>query len=119
MVNKKRIALEEDKERYETGLTKLQETAATVAVIEEDVKVKQIEAEIKKKEADEFATTVGIEKEKVEKENSKANEEAEKCSVIKRDVEEKKSSTQADLDAAVPLVEEAKAALDSISKKDF
>ena len=93
MVNKKRIALEEDKERYENGLTKLQETAATVAVIEEDVKIKQIEAEIKKKEADEFATTVGIEKEKVEKENAKANEEAEKCSVIKRDVEEKKSST--------------------------
>ena len=62
---------------------------------------------------------MGIEKEKVEKENAKANEEAEKCSTIKRDVEEKKSSTQADLDAAVPLVEEAKAALDSISKKDF
>jgi len=40
MVSKKRTALEEDMERYENGLTKLQETAATVAVIEEDVKVK-------------------------------------------------------------------------------
>lgn len=62
---------------------------------------------------------MGIEKEKVEKENAKASAEANKCSVIKKDVEEKKASTQADLDAAVPLVEEAKAALDSISKKDF
>jgi len=39
--------------------------------------------------------------------------------VIKVDVEQKKSSTQDDLDAAAPLVEQAKAALNSIKKADF
>jgi dynein heavy chain len=69
------------------------------------VKEKQIEAEAKKNEADAFAEVVGKEKDKVEKENSKATIEADKCAVIKADVEQKKSSTQADLDAAIPLVE--------------
>jgi len=46
-----------------------------------------------------------LEKEKVEKENAKATKEAENCGVIKVDVEFKKRSTEADLDAAAPLVE--------------
>jgi dynein heavy chain len=52
-----------------------------------------VEAEIKKNEADAFAETVGKEKAIVEAESSKANIEAEKCAVIKADVEEKKTST--------------------------
>jgi len=43
-----------------------------VSVIEVEVKLKQVEAEAKKKEADAFAEVVGREKDKVEKENSKA-----------------------------------------------
>lgn len=46
-------------------------------------------AEEKKVAADAFAEKVGIEKKSVEAESSKANIEAEKCNVIKRDVEEK------------------------------
>lgn len=44
MLQKKRAALELNKERYETGLVKLQQTAEVVTVIEEEVKVKQAEA---------------------------------------------------------------------------
>lgn len=51
------------------------------------MKEKQIEAEAKKNEADSFAEVVGKEKDKVEKENSKATIEADKCAVIKADVE--------------------------------
>lgn len=119
MVTKKRENLEKSKERYETGLIKLVETEERVSIIEKDVQVKQIEAEAKKKEADEFAETVGREKAKVEKESDKANIEAEKCSKIKTEVEKQKKDTQADLDAAIPLVEQAKAALGNINKKDF
>lgn len=57
------------------------------------MKLKQVEAEAKRKEADEFAATVGVEKAKVEIENKKANAEQEKCSVIKADVEQKQNST--------------------------
>lgn len=64
-----------------------------MSVIEEEVKIKQIEAEAKRKEADAFAEIVGKEKTKVEKENAKATVEAEKCAVIKADVEQKKTDT--------------------------
>ena len=90
-----------------------------MAVIEIEVKEKQIEAEAKKQESDKFAEVVGKEKDKVEKENSKATQEADKCNLIKTEVESQKSSTQKDLDAAIPLVEKAKEALNNINKKDF
>lgn len=90
-----------------------------MAIIEEEVKVKQVEAEAKRKEADAFAEVVGKEKDKVEKENAKAKIEQDKCAFIKKDVEEKKTSTQKDLDDAQPLCEQAIKALDSINIKDF
>lgn len=66
MLQQKRDNLLKDRERYESGLIKLRETAEQVAIIEEQVKVKQIEAEVKKQEADKFAAKVKIEKEKVQ-----------------------------------------------------
>ena len=65
MLLQKRDGLLKNRERYESGLIKLKETAEQVASIEEEVKVKGIEAEIKKSEADKFAAKVKIEKEKV------------------------------------------------------
>lgn len=79
----------------------------------------KVEAEAKKKEADAFAEVVGKEKDKVEIENSKAMIEQAKCNEIKTDVEQKKSATQKDLDAAQPLIESAKESLENIQKKDF
>lgn len=75
------------------------------------MKVKGVEAEKKKNDAEKFAAIVGVEKEKVEAENDKANIEAAKCGQIKYDVTYKKESTEADLLAAIPLVEEAKRSL--------
>jgi hypothetical protein len=42
MLAKKRNVLEQSKERYENGLIKLVATAEQVAVIEEEVKIKQV-----------------------------------------------------------------------------
>lgn len=70
-----------------------------------------MEAEKKKSDAEKFAAIVGTEKEKVEAENEKANIEAVKCSQIKSEVSAKKESTETDLMAAIPLVEEAKKSL--------
>jgi dynein heavy chain len=49
MLQQKRDNLLKNRERYETGLVKLRETAEQVAIIEQEVKDKQIEAETKKK----------------------------------------------------------------------
>lgn len=62
MLQQKRDNLLKNRERYETGLVKLRETAEQVAIIEEEVKIKGIEAEQKKKEADIFAAKVKIER---------------------------------------------------------
>lgn len=73
--------------------------------------MKGVEAEKKKNDAEKFAAIVGTEKEKVGAENEKAIIEANKCSKIKSDVTAQKESTEADLMAAIPLVEEAKRSL--------
>ena len=65
MLNQKRSELLKSRDRYDTGLIRLRETAEQVASIEEEVKVKGIEAEQKKEQADKFAAKVKIEKEKV------------------------------------------------------
>eukprot|EP00919_Chromeraceae_sp_WS-2016_P058273 GHVR01138508.1.p4 GENE.GHVR01138508.1~~GHVR01138508.1.p4 ORF type:complete len:102 (+),score=20.67 GHVR01138508.1:3529-3834(+) len=62
MLEQKRSDLLANRDRYETGLIKLKETAEQVAIIEEEVKVKKIEAEEKKAAADIFAGKVKIEK---------------------------------------------------------
>lgn len=62
--------------------------------IEKTVKVKGVEAEKKKIDAEKFAAIVGSEKEKVEAENEKASIEEAKCMKIKTDVTEKKTSTE-------------------------
>lgn len=48
MLNQKRSELLKSRDRYDTGLVRLRETAEQVASIEEEVKVKGIEAEQKK-----------------------------------------------------------------------
>lgn len=107
------------KEKYETGVIKLQETGEVVAKLEDELKIFSVEVEAKKKTADEQAEIVGGEKSKVEAQNAVAEEEAAKCYKIKVEVEAKMASVQADLDAALPLVEKAMKALDGLDVKDF
>lgn len=79
MLEDKKQNLIESKERYENGLIKLKDTAEQVEEIEKTVKIKGVEAEKKKNDAEKFAAVVKVEKEKVEAENDKANIEAAKC----------------------------------------
>lgn len=79
--------------------------------LEEELKVFSVEVEEKKKVADAKAEVVGKEKAIVEVEQNKASVEADKCAVIKKNVEEKMANVQKDLDEALPLVEKAQAAL--------
>ena len=105
--------------RLESGIAKLKETGETVANLEEELKVKLVAAEEKKTVSSGIAEVVNKEKAKVEIETKKANEEAAKCAIISADVTEKQRSTEADLAKAIPAVEEAMAALDTLNKKDL
>jgi dynein heavy chain len=119
MYGKKFGELEQSKETYETGVVKLTETGEVVAKLEEELKIFAVEVEAKKKMADEQAEIVGGEKAKVEVENDKAEVEAVAVGKIKVAVEAEMASVQKDLDAALPLVEKAKKALDGLNVKDF
>ncbi len=52
-------------------------------------------------------------------ETEKANVEAAKCDQIAKEVSAQAASCEKDLAAAIPLVQQAEAALDVLNKKDF
>jgi len=119
MVGKKVDALEDQKERLTNGLDKLKSTTTEVAILEEELKVKAVVVAEKAQAADIFAAEVGLEKAKVQGESEKAAVEADKCSTIAREVGIQQVSCEADLAAAIPLVQQAEKALDVLDKKDF
>ena len=77
MFNRTKSELERNRENYEMGVIKLKETGEIVSKLEEDLKIKQVEVEEKKKVSDAQAEIVGREKAKVEIENQKALIEAQ------------------------------------------
>jgi len=119
MLGKKVKALQDAKEKYEYGVLKIQDTQAMVADLEADLKVSSVEVEKIKEVADAQAKTVGAEKEIVDAEAEKANTESAKCAVIATNVAAEMAAVQKDLDAALPAVEKAEAALAGLNVKDF
>lgn len=119
MFNRTKSELEKAKDNYELGVVKLKETGEVVSKLEEDLKIKQVEVEEKKKISDEQAEIVGKEKAKVQVENDKAELEAKNCAEIQKSVDEKLTSVQKDLDEALPLVEKAQAALRGLDIGEF
>jgi hypothetical protein len=83
MLEKKRQQLEGEKDIYELGLVKLEETEKKVAELGEDLKIISVDVEKKKEEADKVAEVVGREKAKVEEESNKAKIEEDSCIKIK------------------------------------
>lgn len=117
MLAKKREEIQDNKEKYEKGVLKLQETGEQVAELEENLKVTSVVVEEKKKNAAEQAAIVGAEKEKVDAEAKIANVESEKCKKIADDVEVLLQGVQADLAAAIPALEKAEEALNGLTVK--
>ena len=119
MLGQKKDVLEKNKEMYESGLVKLEETESVVGKLEEDLKIMSVEVEKKKEEADKVATIVGKEKTIVEAENDKAMVEEEAVNKIKASATEIKTSCEADVARLVPLVETAKTKVQNLSIKDL
>ena len=119
MLGKKMSYLEDERSKFEIGVGKLKDTEEAVAGIEQELKVKSVEVEQLKKEASEQATIVGAEKEIVDAKAAEAKIQADSANKIADEVGKLLASVQADLDAAEPLVEQAKKALAGLVKKDF
>lgn len=119
MLNKTRNDLNTAWDNYESGVIKLKKTGEEVDVLQEELKIKAVEVEAKKQVADAQAEIIGVEKAKVEIENDKANIESIKCNEIKTRVDAELAVVQKELDAALPLVQKAEAALAGLNVKDF
>ncbi|CDI86634.1 hypothetical protein EPH_0074210 [Eimeria praecox] len=119
MLLKRISSIEEHSERLSSGLSKLLDTQEKVSALEDDLREKTVAVEEKKAAAEEFAQKVGEEKAKVTAESENANVEALKCAEIQKSVSEQRASCEADLEKAIPLVEQAEAALNTLNKKDF
>jgi len=119
MLGQKQGSLENSLEKYEKGVITLKATTDTVSVLEEEIKKTAIIVQNAKEEAQEQAQIVGKEKVEVDEKNEIAEKEAAAANKVAVEVNAKKASVQADLDAALPLVEQAMAALDSLKEDDF
>ena len=86
MLGQKATYLDDEKTKFEIGVGKLMDTEAAVAVIEEELKVKSVEVEESKKEANEQATVVGAEKEIVDAKAAEAAVESAKANKIADEV---------------------------------
>jgi len=119
LLEQKRHLQDEGIERLGNGLTKLNDTAATVGKLQTDLAVMVEDAEKKKETAEGIAEVVSREKAVVEVETAKAQKEAAIVAIVEKEVSAKAADTKADLDKAEPAVEQAMAALDSLEKKDI
>jgi len=119
MLSKNRSDLEGNIQRLSNGLDKLEKTASDVSGLVEQVKIKSVEVEASKLKADEVAEVVGGEKTKVEVAAAAANDEAAKTAVIAEAAQKMQEDCERDLAAAIPAVEKAEAALDTLNKKDL
>eukprot|EP00961_Rhodomonas_salina_P222407 3007587-Rhodomonas_salina.1 len=119
MLANNRKQLENNINRLGNGLDKLERTAKDVAVLMEQVQVKSAEVEVAKQKADEVAEEVGGEKTKVETAAQAANVEAQKTAEIASAAGTMQEDCERDLAAAIPAVEKAEAALDTLNKKDL
>lgn len=111
LLKKKREGTMLSIERLETGLTKLHKTQKDVDVLVAAAKRMAVQVQEKVVSADAFAEQVGREKVKVSAENEAAQIEKAKCEQIAAEVTEKQISCEADLAAALPLVQQVRGRL--------
>lgn len=119
MLAQRRKATNDNLVRLSTGVTKLETTAASVAGLEEDLKVKAVEVEEKKAECDAMIP-------KLEEEKGKAGDEAAKANVIaagatkkEEEVTAMKIDIETKLAAAEPALIAAAEALNGLNVKDL
>ena len=108
MLTTKREKIEMEKDNYELGLQKLEETEVRVQKINEELKVIEVEVNEKKDKADGVAEVVGKEKEVVEKENEKAKKKEIQCNKKAAEVEKLAQQCNADVKKLQPMVDAAK-----------
>ncbi|KAM9806325.1 dynein axonemal heavy chain 11 isoform 1-T1 [Syngnathus typhle] len=116
LLQKSRAQLQHKMNRLDSGLQKLQSTAAQV----EDLKAKLADQEsdltIKNQNIEALITKIGLQTEKVSSKKEAADVEAQKVSLIQAEVSIKQQECEQDLAKAEPLLTAATTALNTLNK---
>jgi dynein heavy chain, axonemal len=119
LLGRRHAASEAARARLASGLAKLRDTATAVSKIEEALKVSLLGAEEKRVVAEGIASEVLASKTVVEGETAKAAVLADECAAIAARATGIREDAERDLAAAIPAVEKAMEALNTLDKKDL
>jgi dynein heavy chain len=113
---KHRILIASFQGRLENGLDKLLASSSMVEALKENLIREQAVVEEKKVATDALIVLIGKETAVAEEQKESSRADEEKCSAIATEVTEFKEVCERDMAAAVPIIEAAIAALNSLDK---
>ena len=119
MLAQRRAVMEAQIKKLSDGVIKLESTAASVSVLQEEVMAKSVEVEAKKAECDAMVPKLEEEKGKAGEEAAKANVIASAATIKETEVLEMKAGIEVKLAAAEPALVAAAAALEGLTVKDL
>jgi predicted phage tail protein len=109
--------IEENRDRYISGVKLLEDIQNTVTQLNEVLVVKKIEVEEKKSNAEQIEAIVKVEKDKVEKESASAQITLDKASNLKEFIANKKGDIEGKIAVAMPKVAETLEKLELLDRK--
>merc|ERR1719181_2238306 len=119
MLTKERKNVSQAKWRYDVGLEKIADAASQVAALQKDLEDLQPVLEVKAKECSEIMARVETEKAAAEEKQIVVDEEARAANACAEEASIIKADCTKDLEAAMPALEDAVKALNSLSKGDI
>mmetsp|Transcript_17270 Transcript_17270/g.33650 ORF Transcript_17270/g.33650 Transcript_17270/m.33650 type:complete len:4514 (+) Transcript_17270:154-13695(+) len=116
LLSKKRADLRKQSGRLEKGIDTLRSTASDVAALKEDLTVTLVKVAEKQASVSELIAKMGVERGKVEEQQAFAAVEAQKAKAVADVANKIAGECERDLAAALPVMEQAKDAVNCLSK---
>ena len=116
LLGNKREELRKGQSRLEKGIATLKQTHAQVADLKQDLQDTLVKVKEKSEAASVLISKMGVERKKVEEQQSFASVEAEKARSVSEVASKISAECKTDLDAAYPILEKAKEAVACLSK---
>ncbi|CAB1446422.1 unnamed protein product, partial [Pleuronectes platessa] len=119
LLEKSRAQLQHKMNRLDSGLQKLQTTAAQVEDLQAKLASQEAELTLKNKNIEALLAKIGLQTERVRNKREAADVEAQKVSVIQTEVSVKQKDCENDLAKAEPSLTAATTALDTLNKMNL
>uniref|UniRef100_A0A667Y5V4 Dynein axonemal heavy chain 11 n=1 Tax=Myripristis murdjan TaxID=586833 RepID=A0A667Y5V4_9TELE len=116
LLGKSRAQLQHKMNRLDSGLQKLQTTAAQVEDLKAKLAFQETELTLKNQNIEALIAKIGLQAERVSRKRETADVEAQKVALIQTEVSVKKKDCEEDLAKAEPSLAAATAALDTLNK---